>query len=449
MPTTIAELARLPHIDERRSAVDILDEQASSRVPELIPVRNARMAATPFTFYRGAAAIMAADLAATPNSGIRTQLCGDAHLSNFGMFLTPERRLIFDLNDFDETYPGPFEWDVKRLAASIVVAAHDNKFSASLARKAARRAARAYRKSIEHSVTKSTLDCWYAHVDTDAIVADLGEMFDTSRVERTHAALAKARHRNSMQALSKFCVITDGVAHIRSDPPLLVPIHELFGDEHAQQLSGELSRRLADYRATLAPHLAELFDEFTYQEAARKVVGVGSVGTRAWIALLVGRDLSDPLFLQMKEAQESVLARYVEDGPTFDNQGRRVVEGQKLMQAASDVFLGWQSGSDPDGFAHDFYVRQLRDGKGSVVIEALEPEGLMLYAQLCGRTLAQAHARTVDRFAIAEFIGGSKDFDKAVAKFAVRYATLNVADHAEMEAAIESGAMPAADISVD
>ncbi|GAB17443.1 hypothetical protein GOEFS_033_00050 [Gordonia effusa NBRC 100432] len=448
MATQLTDLALVPQLADRRSAVDILTEQAASRVRELVPVRYARMVATPFTFYRGAAAVMAADLAATPNSGIRTQLCGDAHLSNFGLFFTPERRMAFDLNDFDETYPGPFEWDVKRLAASFVIAAQANGLDDKDARAVACRSARSYRKSMSRSVAESTLECWYAHVNADEVIADMGEKLDTAAVERTRKFLKKARHRDSVQALSKLCVVTDGVAHIRSDPPLLVPIHELFGEQDAQMLARELTRRLGEYRATLAPEIAQLLDQFTYEEAARKVVGVGSVGTRAWIALLVGRDLSDPLFLQMKEAQESVLARYVPDGPSFDNQGRRVVDGQRLMQAASDAFLGWQSGLDPEGIPRDFYVRQLRDGKGSVVIEALEPRGLMLYAKLCGRALAQAHARTASRYAIAEFIGRGRAFEDAIADFAVAYAAINVADHSELEKAIADGRVQAAQLPV-
>ncbi|NMO03115.1 DUF2252 domain-containing protein [Gordonia sp. TBRC 11910] len=442
MPATLAELAEVPAASSRTDALAILSEQAASRLPDLVPVRNARMAATPFTFYRGAAAVMAADLAATPNSGIRTQLCGDAHLSNFGMYFTPERRMVFDLNDFDETYPGPFEWDVKRLAASFVVAAREDGFDDAEARKVAKRVARAYRKSIARSVGKSTLECWYARIDTDQVLAELGEKLDTAAVERTRKGLEKARHRDSVHALSKLCVIVDGVAHIRSDPPLLVPLHELLGDAAGELVDHQLTDRLAEYRESLPHNTRELFAQYTFEEAARKVVGVGSVGTRAWIALLLGRDLTDPLFLQMKEAQQSVLAKHVPDGPVYDNQGRRVVEGQRMMQAASDVFLGWQSGVDPDGVVRDFYVRQLRDGKGSVVIEALEPAGLEMYAKLCGRTLAQAHARTAQRHAIAEYVGRTKEFDDAIADFAMGYAELNVGDHAALVAAIADGRMP-------
>lgn len=447
MTASVADLAQTPAPASRHDPIDILSEQARSRVPELVPVRNARMAATPFTFYRGAAAVMAADLAATLNSGIHTQLCGDAHLSNFGLFLTPERRMTFDLNDFDETYPGPFKWDVKRLAASFVVAAQGNGFGGKVARVAAQRVARAYRKTIQRSVKMSTIDCYYAHMDTDVLLAAIGDKLDTARVKQTAAVLKKARHRDSVQALSKLCVVKDGVAHIRSRPPLLVPIGELFGPEHTEMLQAELSTRLAQYRDTLAPNVQQLLDQFTYAEAARKVVGVGSVGTRAWIALMLGRDLSDPLFLQMKEAQQSVLARHLPGGPAFDNEGRRVVRGQRIMQASGDVLLGWQAGTDPQGIPRDFYVRQLRDGKGSVVIEALEPQGLKLYARLCGHVLALAHARTISRFEINEYIGGSKEFDAAIEEFALSYATLNARDHAALEQAIASGAIPAEDLA--
>lgn len=306
------DLASCPEPTERADPLSILSAQARNRVAELVPVRNARMAATPFTFYRGAAAVMSADLSRTPDSGVYTQLCGDAHLSNLGLFFSPERRMTFDLNDFDETHPGPFEWDVKRLAASFVVAGRNNVFDDKTNLKCARAVAKAYRRSIAHSVTKSTLDCWYARMDVDELVALIGEKLDTSINQRTQKALKKARHRNSEQALSKLCVIdADGKAHIRSEPPLLVPIHELYPDDVADTANERIDERLHAYRGCLQGHVRALLDQFTMVDVARKVVGVGSVGTRAWIALLVGQNLDDPLFLQIKEAQRSVLADYV------------------------------------------------------------------------------------------------------------------------------------------
>ncbi|GAC67651.1 DUF2252 domain-containing protein [Gordonia soli] len=436
------ELAAVPDASTRLDPVEILQAQARSRVQELVPVRYGRMVATPFTFFRGAAAVMAADLASTPDSGIHTQLCGDAHLSNFGLFYTPERRMAFDLNDFDETHPGPFEWDVKRLAASVAVAARGNGFAEEDVRRVTREVGRVYRKSMRRSRKKSTLECWYDHIDVDEDLVRISAKLDTSTAARTRKALTKARHRDSVQALSKLCeTAPDGSIRIRSDPPLLVPLREIFSGEAEGVAGAEIDRRLGDYRSVLAPHVAALFDQFTMIEVARKVVGVGSVGTRAWIVLLRGRDLDDPLFLQLKEAQESVLAPYVR-GHVYANQGARVVEGQRLMQAASDIFLGWHTGVDDALAQHDFYVRQLRDGKGSVVIEALEPQQMRLYARLCGRVLAQAHARTAGRERIVEFVDVGSVFDEAIAEFAVRYADLNDADHAQLRVAVDSGRVP-------
>ncbi|UAK37338.1 DUF2252 domain-containing protein [Gordonia bronchialis] len=440
------DLASCPEPTERADPLSILSAQARNRVAELVPVRNARMAATPFTFYRGAAAVMSADLSRTPDSGVYTQLCGDAHLSNLGLFFSPERRMTFDLNDFDETHPGPFEWDVKRLAASFVVAGRNNGFDDKTNLKCARAVAKAYRRSIAHSVTKSTLDCWYARMDVDELVALIGEKLDTSINQRTQKALKKARHRNSEQALSKLCVIdADGKAHIRSEPPLLVPIHELYPDDVADTANERIDERLHAYRGCLQGHVRALLDQFTMVDVARKVVGVGSVGTRAWIALLVGQNLDDPLFLQIKEAQRSVLADYV-PAAGYANEGQRVVEGQRLLQAASDIFLGWTGGDDENGERRDFYVRQLRDGKGSIVVEALEPEAMQLCAQLCGRTLAQAHARTAGRRGIAEFLENNRGFVKQIGAFSIAYADLNDGDHARMIDAIKSGELEVHDL---
>ncbi|MDL9947058.1 DUF2252 domain-containing protein [Gordonia sp. ABSL11-1] len=439
MAATIRELARCVEPADRGNPIEILQGQAQSRVPDLVPVRNARMSATPFTFYRGAAAVMAADLAAVPHSGVMTQLCGDAHLSNFGVFNTPERRMIFDLNDFDETAPGPFEWDVKRLAASFAVASRGNGFDAEATRAHAREVARAYRKRIRASTELTTMDCWYSRIDVQEVLGKVGSKLDTSTEERTVRQLRKARHRDSAQAVAKLCEIeSDGNVRIRSDPPLLVPIHELFPSERAEVVEELIGERLREYRAMLPDYIRALFDQFTLVDVARKVVGVGSVGTRAWIVLFHGNRAKDPLFLQVKEAQRSVLADHV-PARQYPNQGQRVVEGQRLLQAASDLFLGWTTGLDENGEKRDFYVRQLRDGKGSVVIEALAPADMTLYAKLCGRALAHAHARTASRLEIADYLGSEKGFPDAIADFSIAYADLTDSDHRTMLTAIEQG----------
>ena len=439
------DLSRIVDSADRRDPLDILRAQDASRLADLVPVRHERMSATPFTFFRGAAAVMAADLAATPDSGILTQLCGDAHLSNFGLFYSPERRMVFDLNDFDETHPGPFEWDVKRLAASMAVAAQGNGFDDDAARSCAKAAAKAYRKTMVAAAGKTTLECWYDRVDTDALRADIGDRFDTARVERTQRQLAKAPHRNSAQALEKLCYFDLAGAHIKSDPPLLVPGVEAVPTMSLHALNEVFARSLTEYATTLPGHVAALFEQYSLIETARKVVGVGSVGTRCWIALFTGPGPADPLFLQIKEAQESVLAPYV-PGYSYDNEGHRVVFGQKLLQASSDIFLGWVRALLFDNQGHgDFYIRQLRDGKGSVVVEALEEDGLKYYGRLCGTVLAQAHARTAARREIADFVGAAgKAFDAAIADFSLAYSAQNRVDHEQMVAAIDDGTMSSA-----
>ncbi|MCR5980241.1 DUF2252 domain-containing protein [Gordonia jinghuaiqii] len=446
---TADELGACPTPAQRADPLQILATQAESRVADLIPVRHARMAATPFTFYRGAAAVMSDDLSKTPDTGIITQLCGDAHLSNLGLFFSPERRMVFDLNDFDETHVGPFEWDLKRLAASFAIAGRNNGFDDAVNRKIAKTVAKAYRRAIARSVGKTTLECWYDGIDVEAFLAEFGPRLDTSMGERTQKALKKARHRDSAQALAKLCVIDDdGTAHIRSDPPLLVPLSERFPAETAEVVEARVRERVDSYRDTLPLHVQALLAQFSMVDIAFKVVGVGSVGTRAWIVLMTGRNLDDPLVLQVKEAQRSVLSDHV-PASGFDNQGQRVVEGQRLLQAASDLFLGWSTGTDENGERRDFYVRQLRDGKGSVVVEALEPDGMKLYAQLCGLVLAQAHARTASRFDIARYLEGTKGFSDAIAEFSVKYADLNDGDHTAMMAAIERGKLDVYDLAGD
>ncbi|MET4166173.1 MULTISPECIES: DUF2252 domain-containing protein [Gordonia] len=446
---TAAELAACPTPTERADPLKILAAQAQTRVADLIPVRHARMSATPFTFYRGAAAVMSDDLSRTPDTGIITQLCGDAHLSNLGLFFSPERRMVFDLNDFDETHVGPFEWDVKRLAASFAIAGRNNGFDDAINRKVAKTVAKSYRRAIARSATQTTLENWYAGIDADDFLTDFGPKLDTSMSERTQKALKKARHRDSAQALAKLCVIdADGTAHIRSDPPLLVPLHERFPAETADVVAERVRERISAYRDTVPLHVAALLDQFEIVDIAFKVVGVGSVGTRAWIILLTGKEMGDPLFLQVKEAQRSVLADHV-PASGFDNQGQRVVEGQRLLQATSDLFLGWSTGTDENGERRDFYVRQLRDGKGSVVVEALSPEGMKLYAQLCGLVLGQAHARTASRFRIAEYLETTKGFGEAIAEFSIGYADLNDSDHSRMMEAIGRGELEVYDLAAE
>jgi len=444
-----AERARVPleaHAElvtaERPDPVALLMSQDASRVPELLPIRYGRMSASPFTFYRGAALVMATDLAATPTTTLTTQLCGDAHLSNFGVYASPERRLVFDLNDFDETYPGPFEWDVKRLAASLAVAARENGWSTKRQRACARAAVASYRTSMLDAAAAPTLEVWYRHIDVEALVPLIKDSLGKGPSRRTREALAKARGRDSRQAWSKLVTQASGHPQIVSDPPLLVPIEELFGGVATAVLYEGLGSLLRSYRRSLQSDRRHLMEQFTLVHAARKVVGVGSVGTRAWVLLFEGVDTGDPLVLQAKEAQRSVVAGLVR-GPKFTNEGRRVVAGQHLMQAVSDIFLGWQRVADPMVGERDFYVRQLRDGKGSVVVEGLAPAGLELYAQLCGAALARAHARAGDRVAIAAYLGRSTRFEDAVAQFSLDYAALTDTDHALLTAAIGDGRVTA------
>ena len=421
-----------------RDPVGLLLDQATSRVPELVPVRHGRMLVSPFTYYRGAALPMAADLAGTPTSGLRVQLCGDAHLSNFGGFASPERRLIFDVNDFDETLPGPFEWDVKRFAASLAVAGRDNGFAAKQRRRVATAGVEAYRTAMREFANMPMLDVWYAHLNLDDALAELGPQVSKKRLRRTERTVAKARTRDSMQAFSKLTTTVDGRPQIISDPPLIVPVEELLGQVETEAFYAQLHKLLESYEHTLSDARRHLVQQFTLIQLARKVVGVGSVGTRAWIMLLEADDGQEPLFLQAKEAQDSVLAEYA--GPSqYTNQGERVVAGQHLMQAASDIFLGWQRTTGIDNLERDFYIRQLRDWKISADIEQMDPRGMAIYASLCGWTLARAHARSGDRIAIAAYLGKSDAFVSAGADFAEIYADQNELDHAALAAAVKDG----------
>ncbi|MFC9837879.1 DUF2252 domain-containing protein [Rhodococcus sp. NPDC127530] len=424
-----------------RDPVGLLESQATTRVPDLVPIRYGRMAESPFAFYRGAALVMADDLSHAPETGLHTQLCGDAHLSNFGLFATPERDLAFDVNDFDETYPGPFEWDIKRLVASLSVAGRDNGFRGKERTRIARACAAEYRETMSRQAECGELAVWYSHIDAATELNELRNVLDSSARKRVRKTIHKSWGRDSMQALSKLTTLVDGTPRIVSTPPLVVPIEEIFTDTEADHIDQELIQRLREYRDTLQPARRVLFDRFDYVQTARKVVGVGSVGTRAWIILLRGTG-GDPLFLQAKEARASVLAEYL-DGPTVTNQGERVVTGQRRIQAASDILLGWQQGPDPDGTVRDYYVRQLRDGKGSAVIETMSAHLMTLYGRLCARVLAYAHARAGDRFAIAGYLGSDDDFDKALASFAETYADQNERDHAALRQAIDDGRITA------
>ncbi|MGV8965418.1 MAG: DUF2252 domain-containing protein [Cellulomonas sp.] len=422
----------------RADPVELLERQAESRVPELVPIRYGRMLVTPFTFYRGAALVMASDLAGTPNSGLRAQICGDAHLSNFGVFASPERHLVFDVNDFDETLPGPFEWDVKRLTASLEIAARENGFKRKERRTIVLAAARGYREAMRAFATQTNLEVWYAHLDMDEELGPIVAQLKPARAKGAAQILAKARTRDSMQAFAKLARVVDGRARIISDPPLIVPVTELFSDEDSTQLFGQLRALLRSYRRSLQSDRKHLLEEFTLVDMARKVVGVGSVGTRAWILLMEGLDEGDPMFLQAKEAQASVLEDFA--GPSlYRNHGARVVAGQHLMQASSDIFLGWQRTQGIDGVERDYYIRQLRDWKGALPPEEMLPEGMAIYGRLCAWTLARAHARSGDRVAIAAYLGGKDTFDQAIAEFSTAYADLNEQDHAALQRAADSG----------
>ena len=422
-----------------RDPVGLLLGQAASRVPELVPVRHGRMLVSPFTFYRGAALPMAADLAGTPASGLRVQLCGDAHLSNFGAFASPERRLVFDVNDFDETLPGPFEWDVKRLAASLAVAGRASGFPAKARRKIVLAAAERYRTAMREFAEQPFMDVWYAHLDIEPVVKELRSQVKAKRFKLAEKLLAKAHTSDSTKALDKLTTVVDGQRRIISDPPLIVPVEEIFADMQADAIYQLLHTVLGTYGRTLQSDRRHLLEQFAMVQVARKVVGVGSVGTRAWIVLMEAADGVEPLFLQAKEAQPSVLAEYAGRSP-YLNQGERVVAGQHLMQAQSDIFLGWTRVPNPiDGIDRDFYVRQLKDWKFSVPIEIMLPQGMTMYARLCGWTLARAHARSGDRIALAAYLGGSAKFDQAIADFAETYADQNERDYAALQAAVKDG----------
>jgi uncharacterized protein (DUF2252 family) len=406
---------------DRPSPVDLLEQQAQTRVPELVPIRYGRMLVTPFTFYRGAAYLMASDLSRLPKSGLNVQLCGDAHLSNFGAFAAPDRRLVFSINDFDETHPGPFEWDVKRLAASFAVAGRDRGFDDKQRETVNLAVGSSYRESIGRYAGMKNLDLWYSRVDVEDLLGQMQSFATAKELKRADKNLAKTRAKDSLRAFAKLTEMVDGQPRIIADPPVVV---------------------LRGYRRTLSGDRRRLLERYRYVHAARKVVGVGSVGTRAFIMLLLGRDDNDPLFLQFKEAEASVLEPFLSKSE-FANHGQRVVEGQRLTQAASDIMLGYIRAEGVDGVKRDFYVRQLWDAKGSALVELMEPNLMRLYATACGAELARAHARSGDSIAIASYLGTSDTFDRALARFAESYADQNERDYETLTKAVADGKITA------
>jgi hypothetical protein len=424
--------------DAARDPVALLAGQADSRVAELVPIRYGRMLVSPFAYYRGAALPMAADLAGSPSAGLRVQLCGDAHLSNFGAFASPERTLVFDVNDFDETLPGPFEWDVKRLAASLAVAGRDNGFSAKSRRKIILAAAAGYRTAMRQFAEQPLIDVWYAHLDIEQAIGGLRSQLKKKGFKAARGMLGKAHTSDSTKALGKLTTVADGRRQIISDPPMIAPIEELYGEIDADVIYGEIRDVLRKYGRSLQSDRRHLLGQFNLVQVARKVVGVGSVGTRAWIVLADVGEGTEPLFLQAKEAQPSVLADYC-GRSKYRNQGERVVAGQHLMQAESDIFLGWTRATGPDGMDRDFYVRQLKDWKFSAPIEQMIPTAMTVYAGLCGWTLARGHARSGDRVALAAYLGRSAAFDHAIADFAETYADQNERDYTALQEAAKAG----------
>jgi uncharacterized protein (DUF2252 family) len=430
--------ARWQPAPDRADPVEVLARQDETRTPVLVPIRHERMLTSPFAFFRGAAAIMAPDLATTPVTGLRVQLCGDAHLANFGGFAAPDRSLVFDLNDFDETLPGPWEWDVKRLAASAAVAARERGFANRERRGMVRGAIAQYRTAMRTFAAMTTLEVWYARLDESELASLFRAQATARQLKRYDKTIAKARRKDSARAYAKLARQVNGRPRIASDPPLIVPLEELLPDEQADQFADRMQELIASYRDTLAADRRHLLDDFRYADMARKVVGVGSVGTRAWIVLMLGRDDEDPLFLQCKEAQASVLEPFA-GASACENHGQRVVEGQRLMQAASDIFLGWVRTTGIDGVERDFYVRQLWDWKSSADLETMDPGQMAIYARLCAWTLARAHARSGDAIAIGAYLGSGDVFDRAIERYADACAEQNERDHRALLDAITSG----------
>jgi uncharacterized protein (DUF2252 family) len=428
---------------QRGDPIALLESQDQTRVPELLPIRYGRMSASAFAFYRGAAKIMASDLAPTPRTGLTVQCCGDAHVANFGVFASPERELVFDVNDFDETLPGPWEWDLKRLAASMVIAARESGFALKVQDRIALATVKQYRTAMARFAAMKNLDVWYAHLDVDDALAELGLEGNAKAVKQTEASLSKARTSSGLTAATKLTEVVDGEPRIVAEPPLIVPISDLAQGSERVDMIDALHDHLRSYRESLEQDRRVLLEQFRVVDFARKVVGVGSVGTRAWIALLLGLDGGDPLFLQLKEADASVLEEFL--GPSeFANHAERVVTGQQLMQASSDIFLGWlrlEAVSDRPPI--DFYVRQLRDWKGAGDIATMTPAAMAEYGRWCGWALARAHARSGDRIAIASYLGSGAVFERAIVEFSHAYAEQNERDYQALLAAIKSGRITA------
>ena len=427
---------------ERPDPIVVLTAQAASRVQELVPIRYGRMLVSPFTFYRGAAAVMAADLAATPASGIVVQACGDAHISNFGGFAAPDRRLVFGPNDFDETLPGPWEWDVKRMAASVEIAGRDVGLPAERRRRLVTGCVREYREGMGGFAAESHLDVWYDRLNASELVERFGGRLDRRGRILFTKPFAKARRKTSLRAVTKLTERVHGELRFRSVPPLLVPLRDVFDEAHPQDETEYVQELIGEYADSLDEDRRYLFGTYRFVDMARKVVGVGSVGTRATVFLLVGRDGKDPLVLQAKEAQESVLEPYL-GASEFDNHGERVVRGQRISHAASDIFLSWTRSMGLDGKEHDFYVRQLWDWKASIDLSTMSESGLHAYTRACGWSLARAHARSGDRLAIAGYLGAGSSFDKAIARFSEAYADQNQLDHQRLAEAVAAGEVPA------
>ncbi|WP_435603888.1 DUF2252 domain-containing protein [Streptomyces sp. bgisy130] len=442
-----SEVPRSHHAEFRPTAdradpVDIIERQSAVRVPELVPIRYGRMLESPFRFYRGAAAIMAADLATTPSTGLRTQLCGDAHLLNFRLLASPERHLMFDINDFDETLPGPWEWDVKRLAASFAIAGRGNGFSETVRAGIVRAACASYRDRMRQYAGLRTLEVWYAHADMADVQAEEAQELGSRGRAGLARVIAEARTHDTVEAFRKLTKKSGGRARIAADPPLIVPLDDLLPEVEREELEDRIRGLIQGYAGSLRSDHRRLLEQYRVVDVARKVVGVGSVGTRCWIVLLLGKDADDPLLLQAKEADESVLAPYA-GASVHPNQGERVVTGQRLMQAASDIFLGWERVSGIDGRQRDFYVRQLRDWKGIMPVDMMVPTGMRRFAVRCGATLARAHARSGDRIAIAGYLGQGTVFDEALVRFAERYADQNERDHQALADAVREGRVTA------
>jgi uncharacterized protein (DUF2252 family) len=422
---------------DRPDPVELLQEQAANREPSLVPIRYGRMTVSPFTFFRGAAYVMASDLAGSPQSGIRVQLCGDAHLSNFGGFAAPDRELVFDLNDFDETLPGPWEWDLKRLAASIEVAGRSRGFRGKDRRGLVRGTVAEYREAMRRFSEMSALDVWYSRIDASRLKAEFGSQLSRAQEKRLQRTAQKAKGKDSTRAFNKLAMSANGgPPRIAADPPLIMPVEDLLPDAEATELEESMREMVAQYCESLSDDRRQLLNRHRYVHAARKVVGVGSVGTRAWVLLMLGNDDDAPLFLQAKEAQRSVLAPFAGDSE-YENQG------QRLMQSASDIFLGWIKVTGIDGAPRDFYVRQLWDWKSSADIDTMLPAMMAPYGRMCGWTLARAHARSGDAAAIADYLGRSDKFDKALVRFASAYADQNELDHQALVDAIEDGRIEA------